>query len=61
MGDFGKPVMGYPPGKDWYEAFAEGVHELFGKRWPDVLTPEQERRCEEYADARAERPGAERP
>jgi hypothetical protein len=46
--------------KDWYEAFAEGVHELFGKKWPDMLTEEEEQACLGYADERALRPERER-
>jgi hypothetical protein len=44
---------------DWYEAFADAVHEL-GKKWPDVLTEDEERQCEEAADKVAVRPEVER-
>jgi len=46
--------------KDWYEAFTEGVCELFGKRWPQPLTEEEEAGAERYADERAIRPLGER-
>lgn len=46
--------------KDWYEAFADGVHELFGKKWPEMLTEEEEQACLGYADERAVRPECER-
>lgn len=48
------------PRKDWYEAFADAVHNLCGKKWPEVLTEEEEERCLEAADEVAIRPVAER-
>ena len=43
----------------WYEAFADRVHS-FGKKWPDILTPDEERDAAAYADSKAPRPVHER-
>lgn len=39
----------------WYEAFANKVHS-FGKSWPDPLTDEEAKECEQYADSIVRRP-----
>ena len=51
------PLHIYPQTSDnaWYEAFTEAVHSL-GKKWPDVLTDEQDEWCAKMADREAPRP-----
>jgi hypothetical protein len=41
--------------KDWYEAYAEAVSSI-GKSFPDILTDDEDKYCEDAADSVAERP-----
>jgi hypothetical protein len=44
---------------EWYEAFADKVHE-FGKKWPEALTDEEFEAATAYADSKVRRPESEK-
>lgn len=46
--------------KDWYEAYADYANDVIGKSWPEELTEEEYKKCEEWADSVAVRPECER-
>lgn len=46
--------------KDWYEAYADAVHDMCHKAWPEELTDDENEKCEAYADSVADRPECEK-
>jgi hypothetical protein len=44
---------------EWYEAFADKVHQ-FGKKWPEALTDEEFEAAIAYADSKVRRPESEK-